>query len=140
MTAISEAATLTPSFSMWMAGNASGQAPTRLKLPSGPVPPTQLGGRNWPDSRPGQTVKFEASSLSADAAQTTLPLLDAQSVAPRPAVWLAGLGLFHKGQPRGGGFLGLRVRMADMALPENTQKTMMPQLTGSARDMYQTAR
>ena len=70
-------------------------------------------------------MTFEVSSLHLDAAQTTLPLLDVQAVAPRPAVWLAGLGLFHKGQPDGGGFLGLSALMADMTLTEGDQKALL---------------
>jgi len=69
---------------------------------------------SWPDSASDTFLSFEASSPEKDVAQTTLPFLDSQPVAPRPAVWLTGLGLFHKGQPGFGGFLGLRVMTVDL--------------------------
>lgn len=76
--------------------------PTRTELPS------------WPDSKTDTFIEFEASSVWRDVSQTTLPFLDSQAVAPRPAVWLTGLGLYHKGQPAYGGFLGLRVETVDL--------------------------
>ena len=130
---MSEAATLVPSLSHWV--SAEERAP-RLRLPSGPVPPTQSAQANWPDSRPGQVLQFEVSSLSADAAQTTLPLLDVQPVAPRPAVWLIGQGLLHRGQTGGGGFLGLSATMARMALSNSTRQELVHVAAGDAYPLY----
>ena len=117
MTSISESGSLSADNSRWLSGSGPDSHLPRLRLHSGPVPPTLSAARSWPDSEPGQTVSFEASSLNADAGQTTLPLLDSQPVAPRPAAWLSGVGLFHKGEGSGGsgGFLALSVRVANLA-------------------------
>ena len=42
-------------------------------------------------------------------AQTTVPFMDIQPVRPNPAVWLHGVGIYHKGQPGYGGFIAPRV-------------------------------
>lgn len=76
--------------------------------------PTRSGIASWPDSWADTYLRFGASSISKDAAQTTVPFLDNQEVAPRPAVWLTGLGLYHKGQPGYGGFVALRVETLDL--------------------------
>ncbi|XP_037089046.1 uncharacterized protein LOC119109513 isoform X1 [Pollicipes pollicipes] len=85
-----------------------------LSLGRDPDVPTRTGAPSWPDSAPDTFVQFGASSAARDAAQTTLPFLDSQPVAPRPPVWLTGLGLYHKGRPGYGGFLGLRVETVDL--------------------------
>ncbi|XP_043231393.1 uncharacterized protein LOC122386344 [Amphibalanus amphitrite] len=113
VTNISETGALVASSSGWLEGRRPAAGVPRLKLRSGPVPSTHSAAPSWPDSRPGMhTVQFEASNLDADAAQSTLPFLDTQPVAPRPAGWLSGLGLYHKGNTAGGygGYLGLSVR------------------------------
>ncbi|KAF0293889.1 hypothetical protein FJT64_008376 [Amphibalanus amphitrite] len=113
VTNISETGALVAFSSGWLDGRRPAAGVPRLKLRSGPVPSTHSAAPSWPDSWPGmQTVQFEASNLDADAAQSTLPFLDTQPVAPRPAGWLSGLGLYHKGNTAGGygGYLGLSVR------------------------------
>ncbi|XP_043202958.1 uncharacterized protein LOC122370994 [Amphibalanus amphitrite] len=111
VTSISETGALQTSSSRWLEGRrpAAGVPPLNL---SEPVPSTHSSAPSRRDSLPGQTVRFEASSLDEDAAQSTLPFLDTQPVAPRPAGWLSGLGLYHKGDTAGGygGYLGLSVR------------------------------
>lgn len=61
------------------------------------------------DSKTDMFVEFTHSDIDLDAAQTTVPFLDAQMVAPQPPVPLAGLGIYHKGVKWFGGFIGLKV-------------------------------
>lgn len=60
--------------------------PTRTKTPS------------FIDSQNDQYIIFSHSDIDTDAAQTTVPFLDAQDVTPAAPVPLAGAGLYHKGQ------------------------------------------
>lgn len=65
------------------------------------------------DSRSDQFLLFTHSDINADAAQTTIPFLDAQPVAPDPPTLLAGAGIYHKGRPGFGGFIGPKVLTYD---------------------------
>lgn len=65
------------------------------------------------DSDTNQYVKFTRASLEANAGQATVPFWDAQKVEPTPTLPLSGVGLFHKGAPKCGGFLGLRIFSMD---------------------------
>ncbi|XP_069676227.1 uncharacterized protein [Periplaneta americana] len=65
------------------------------------------------DSRSDQFLLFTHSDINEDAAQTTVPFLDAQSVAPEPPMLLSGAGIYHKGHPGYGGFIGLKVMTYD---------------------------
>ena len=48
------------------------------------------------DTTNDQFIQFDASSAHKDVSQTTVPFIDAQPVAPTPATWLGGAGLYHK--------------------------------------------
>ena len=99
-------------------GDSSGCSSVReVDLGLDSTPSTQLGSPSVPVDAGASCVKtkFVPSSIQRDAAQTTLPLLDIQEVAPQPATPLAGVGLYLKRQSGGGGFLGLRVTMPDLA-------------------------
>jgi hypothetical protein len=39
--------------------------------------------------------------------QTTIPYIDAQPVTSKDGTWLSGIGLYHKGYPGYGGYVGL---------------------------------
>ena len=83
--------------------------------------PTRFLGKNGLDSVPNQFVLFDSTSASKDAAQTTVPYIDAQEVKPSSGVWLTGLGLYHKGTIGYGGFVGFVVQTLDFSnhlLPE----------------------
>lgn len=54
-------------------------------------------------------VQFQATDIYADAAQMTVPFLDAQPVTTSPASWMSGLHLFHKGREGSGGFVALEL-------------------------------
>ena len=111
-------AKLSPTKGYWISND---NTPSSLKSPRKQLRlrgeldvPTRTETPSWPDSETDTFVEFQASSVWRDASQTTIPFLDSQPVAPRPAVWLTGLGLYHKGQPGYGGFLGLRVATVDL--------------------------
>lgn len=55
-------------------------------------------------------VKFTHTSWSADAAQTTIPFIDMQSVYSKPAVPLKGAGIFYKGGHGYGGFVAPMIK------------------------------
>ena len=58
--------------------------------------PTKYHGYNKVDTATDQFVMFDSSSAYKDVSQTTVPFIDAQPVAPQPASWLGGAGLYHK--------------------------------------------
>ncbi|XP_069695090.1 uncharacterized protein [Periplaneta americana] len=81
---------------------------TQLYFPDPDVPTlTKVG--SVIDSRSNQFLLFTHSDIDNDAAQTTVPFLDSQPVAPEPPTLLAGAGIYHKGCPGYGGFIGLKV-------------------------------
>ncbi|GLG92569.1 Uncharacterized protein GBIM_00223 [Gryllus bimaculatus] len=104
--------------SMWMSNDNTDGAMigprTELKLLAPDVPTNSLAG-STPDSKSDQFLLFTHSDMDADAAQTTVPFLDAQEVAPEPPVPLAGAGIYHKGTPRYGGFVAPRVFTYDFS-------------------------
>jgi hypothetical protein len=64
---------------------------------------------------------FDSTSTAKDAAQTTIPYIDAQAVSPGSGVWITGVGLYHKGYIGYGGFVGFSVTTFDFSthlLPE----------------------
>lgn len=81
---------------------------TELKLDA-PDVPTRTIASSMPDSKPDTYIKFTNTDMRADAAQTTVPFIDSQFVAPDPPVLLSGIGIFHKGQPHYGGFIAPKV-------------------------------
>ena len=61
-----------------------------------PDVPTKYLGHNLVDTTTDQYIEFDASSAHKDVSQTTVPFIDGQPVAARPATWLGGAGLYHK--------------------------------------------
>ena len=53
-------------------------------------------GLNKVDSKHDQFLEFDTTSALKDVSQTTVPFLDAQTVAPAPSTWLAGAGIYHR--------------------------------------------
>lgn len=51
--------------------------------------------------------------MNKDAAQTTVPFLDAQDVVNNPPVPLEGVGIFLKGQDGYGGFISPKIKTFD---------------------------
>uniref|UniRef100_A0AAG5DWJ9 Uncharacterized protein n=1 Tax=Anopheles atroparvus TaxID=41427 RepID=A0AAG5DWJ9_ANOAO len=67
--------------------------------------PTRATTKSLPDSTSGQFLRFGPTGGRVDAAQTTIPFLDAQpvyTIRPSP---LSGAGLLHKGMPSSGGYI-----------------------------------
>jgi len=71
--------------------------------------PTKSAIASEPDMSSNKFVKFTHSSIERDVAQTTLPFIDKQIVAPYPAVPLSGVGIYFKGKKDYGGFIGASV-------------------------------
>ncbi|XP_046993207.1 uncharacterized protein LOC124605512 isoform X1 [Schistocerca americana] len=92
---------------MWIGNDntdASDKPRTQLELPNADVPVKSPTG-SVPDSHTDQFLLFDHSDLSNDAAQTTIPFLDAQLIEPQPPALLAGAGIYHKGSVGYGGFV-----------------------------------
>lgn len=87
---------------------------TRVSIISPDIPTNYLS-KNSIDSRDNQFVLFDSTSASKDAAQTTIPYIDAQAVAPNAGVWITGIGLYHKGSIGYGGFLGFLLQTLDFS-------------------------
>lgn len=81
---------------------------TKIEL-NRPDIPTSQTAPSAIDSLTNQYLEFTHTDMDADAAQTTVPFLDAQEVASDPAVPLTGLGLYHKGRTLSGGFIAPKV-------------------------------
>ena len=85
--------------SIWIANDntpATSSSPRSLVPIIMPDVPTKYTGHNQVDTTTDQYIQFDASSAHKDVSQTTIPFIDSQAVAPRPATWLAGAGLYHK--------------------------------------------
>jgi len=80
-----------------------------------PDVPTRLIGSSEIDSEHDKYIQFDSTSAHKDVSQTTIPFIDSQPVAPSPATWLSGAGLYHKGRVGFGGFVGLRVDTFDFS-------------------------
>lgn len=71
--------------------------PTRIKNPSVPL------------SSHDQYIKFTNTDIDRDAAQTTVPFLDAQPVVSLIPVPLSGVGIFYKGYSNSGGYIAPKI-------------------------------
>lgn len=67
------------------------------------------------DTTSNKFVLFTHSSIDRDVAQTTLPFLDKQMVAPYPGVPLSGVGLYFKGTKNYAGYIGPSVFTYEIA-------------------------
>ncbi|XP_041782486.1 uncharacterized protein LOC121599056 isoform X1 [Anopheles merus] len=71
--------------------------------------PTLAPAKSVPMSTQNQYLRFGPTGGRADAAQTTIPFLDAQPVSPVRPTPLAGAGLMYKGVPKYGGFVAPKI-------------------------------
>ncbi|KAK3909359.1 Mycobactin import ATP-binding/permease protein IrtB [Frankliniella fusca] len=102
---------LQPKGSIWVDNSNtpnSGTPRTELVLDK-PDVSTKTIASSRPDSKPDMFIRFTNTDLGRDAAQTTVPFIDIQYLAPDPPVLLSGVGIFHKGQPHYGGFIAPKV-------------------------------
>jgi len=86
----------------------------RLDL-NNPDVPIRTPTPSVPDSKSDQYVEFTNTDMDRDAAQTTVPFLDAQPVASLLAVPLSGAGIYHKGQRNFGGFIAPKIITYDFS-------------------------
>ncbi|XP_059609555.1 uncharacterized protein LOC132256957 isoform X2 [Phlebotomus argentipes] len=84
--------------------------------------PTRSKARSQLDSKPNQFIEFTNTDMDADAAQTTVPFLDAQDVVSSPPVPLSGIGIYHKGLPLFGGYVAPKIIVYNMAQHVYTPK------------------
>jgi hypothetical protein len=78
-----------------------------------PNVPTRTRAKSLPIATSNTFVKFTHSDINKDAAQTTIPFLDAQDVVNNPPVPLEGIGIFLKGQDGYGGFIAPKIKTFD---------------------------
>jgi len=71
--------------------------------------PTKSTTASEPDMSSNKFLKFTHSSIDRDVAQTTLPFIDMQTVAPFPGMPFSGIGIYYKGTKSFGGFIGANV-------------------------------
>ncbi|KAL1497457.1 hypothetical protein ABEB36_008426 [Hypothenemus hampei] len=77
--------------------------------------PTRTTSQSIPTSHTDQYIEFTHSDIDRDAAQTTVPFLDAQKVESLNAVPLTGAGIFHKGRQFFGGFIAPKIITFDVS-------------------------
>ncbi|XKL65650.1 hypothetical protein PGB90_009070 [Kerria lacca] len=70
---------------------------------------------NIPDSSSDSFLEFQPSDEITDAAQSTVPFIDIQAVAPQPPIPLTGVGIIHKGSYSSAGFIELKVFTYNLA-------------------------
>lgn len=96
--------------SIWMSNDntdSSAVKRTPVKLQNPDIPTLSMTKSDI-DSKTNQYIEFTHSDLDKDLGQTTVPYIDAQDVVSIPAVALSGAGIYHKGKPQFGGFIGLK--------------------------------
>ncbi|XP_026816219.1 uncharacterized protein LOC113555852 isoform X2 [Rhopalosiphum maidis] len=71
--------------------------------------PTKSTTPSEPDMSSNKYLTFTHSSIDRDVAQTTLPFIDMQIVAPYPGIPFSGLGIYFKGTKGYGGFIGANI-------------------------------
>lgn len=67
------------------------------------------------DSKNASFLTMTITDLKKDGGQTTIPFIDVQEVFTNPLTPLSGIGLYHKGQPGYGGFMGIKLLTYDIA-------------------------
>lgn len=81
----------------------------RLEGSSKRLPVERPYVQHIPDSQSDMYIEFQPSDEFTDAAQSTVPFIDIQSVTPNPPVPLIGLGIIHKGAIGSAGYLEPKV-------------------------------
>ncbi|KAL1137746.1 hypothetical protein AAG570_009442 [Ranatra chinensis] len=89
--------------------------PRKKLVLDSPDLPTRSSALAEPDSSSDQYLEFTNSDIDSDAAQSTVPFIDIQPVAPKPPVPLSGAGIYHKGNRWFGGFIAPKVFTLDFS-------------------------
>uniref|UniRef100_A0AAR5PBK7 Uncharacterized protein n=1 Tax=Dendroctonus ponderosae TaxID=77166 RepID=A0AAR5PBK7_DENPD len=112
-----ETGKLTPELSKWLDNpNTDVSQPkprTKIRL-NHPDIPTRSVNPSIPTSHSDQYIEFTHTDIDRDAAQTTVPYLDAQKLESLEPVPLSGAGIFHKGRDFFGGFLAPKIFTYDV--------------------------
>lgn len=87
--------------SSWISNPTKEKSRLVIDQPDVPIKSPKLSVPNWTIN---QYVEFGPTDRVKDAAQITVPFLDALLVEGRPSP-LSGVGLYYKGQPGYGGFI-----------------------------------
>jgi len=110
--------------SLWISNDntvQSSEKRTEIRL-NRPDVPTNSRVKSQPDSTTNQYIDFTHTDMDADAAQTTIPYLDAQDVVSIPPCPISGAGIYHKGANMYGGFIAPKLLTYDFTphieLPE----------------------
>lgn len=119
-------AVLEPEKSFWVSNDNTDQSVGTSKrhemLLRYPDISTNSKAKSMPMSTTNNFVKFTHTDMGKDAAQTTVPFLDAQDVVNDPPVPLDGVGIFLKAQEGYGGFVAPNIKTFDygpyIQLPE----------------------
>lgn len=105
--------------SIWMSNDNTENSPGENKrtpvVLRNPDIPIRSRAKSDVLSSTNQYVEFTHTDFDRDVAQTTVPYLDAQDVTSSPPVALSGAGVYHKGRPLYGGFVGLKLITYDYA-------------------------
>ncbi|XP_029052069.1 uncharacterized protein LOC114880335 isoform X1 [Osmia bicornis bicornis] len=107
--------------SFWITNDVTEREELKLVKPDIPTRQALLA---MPDSKTDQYVNFAPSDRASDAAQNTIPFLDVQPIEPNPPVPLMGAGIFHKGRPGSGGYVGMKVITYDFT--KHLQADLIP--------------
>lgn len=82
--------------------------------------PTKSTTASEPDMSSNKYLMFTHSSIDHDVAQTTLPFIDIQPVAPYPGTPLSGVGIYFKGTKKYSGYVGPNVFTYDSSQDINS--------------------
>lgn len=85
-----------------------------IKMDNLDIPTRDVTKKSWINPVPQTFVEFTHTGMQADAAQSTIPYLDAQDMETIPSTPLCGVGLYHKAAEGTGGFIGPRVFTYDL--------------------------
>ncbi|VVC42301.1 Protein of unknown function DUF4803 [Cinara cedri] len=83
--------------------------------------PTKSPNLSEMDMSSNKYLFFTHSSIDHDVAQTTLPFIDNQIVAPYPGVPLSGVGIYFKGKKNYAGYIGPSVFTYDLSKNINSE-------------------
>lgn len=119
--------------SVWISNDNTVQSSERRTqiILNRPDVPTNSRVKSQPDSTTNQYIDFTHTDMDADAAQTTVPYVDAQEVTSIPPCAISGAGIYHKGLNLYGGFVAPKLITYDYS-----PHIELPQATVAEKDKY----
>ncbi|KAL1497449.1 hypothetical protein ABEB36_008421 [Hypothenemus hampei] len=97
---------------------------TKFNIKNADVPILTTDPSKMHESAGEKYVEFTHTDFGKDMAQTTIPFIDIQEVASSPAVPLAGVGIYYKGNNGYGGFIAPRITTYDYSKHLNKLKSV----------------